>query len=171
MLPELQKRKVAKALHNLGYDFNHFVLMDFVEYVAAQRGKKISLMDVPLSDDMFAAWITTEEIDYILVSETTHAVHRTHNILHEIAHMVLDHPPFPVNGVLPSHLLRRLHQDVANGHARCVRSNRIYDIPEEREAEEFVFQIRNLVSHANRLSELIGTSIPSLRTIFDGQDD
>lgn len=168
MLPELQKRKVANALHNLGYDFNHFVLMDFVEYVAAQRGKKISVMDVPLSDDTFGAWITTEDVDYILVSETTHAVHRAHNILHEMAHMVLEHPPLILNGVLPHEVRRIMQQDMLNGHARCVRSNRIYDLPEEREAEEFVFQTRNLVSQANRLSELIGTSIPSLRTIFDG---
>lgn len=171
MSVEHQKQRVIEALRQLGYDFNHFVLSDFLTYVEAKRGRRIVLHDLPLAE-LFGAWISTPDIDYILVNETTHTVHRAHIILHEVGHMILNHPCRPLKDVLTPELLQLLRVEEARGCARYVYTNDLSNTPEELEAEEFVFQIQDHVSRANRLHELIesGTSIQSLRNIFDGEE-
>jgi hypothetical protein len=169
---EHQKQRVTEALRQLGYDFNHFVLSDFLAYVEAKRGRRIVVQDLPLAE-LFGAWIPTPDIDYILVNETTHTVHRAHNILHEVGHIILKHAGHQFKDVLKPELLRLLRVEEAWGCARYIYTNDLSNTPEEREAEEFVFQIQDHVSRANRLHELIesGTSIQSLRTMFDGKDN
>jgi hypothetical protein len=167
-----QKQRVIEALRDLGYDFNYFVLSDFLAYVEAKRRRPIVVKDFSLVE-LFGAWVSTPEVDYILVSDTTHTVHRAHIILHEVGHMILNHPRHPLKDVLKPELLRLLGVKEAWGCARYVYTNHLSNTPEEHEAEEFVFQIRDFVSRANRLQELIesGTSIQSLRNIFDGKEE
>lgn len=165
-----QKHKVSEALHELGYDFNHFVLGDFLAHIEKQRQKPIRVQDFSLVDvNLFGAWIATPEMDYILVSDTTHSVHRAHIILHEVGHIVLGHPVRPLKDVLTPEMLRWLRVQEVLGCARYVYDNALTKSPEEQEAEEFVFQIRDLVSRADRLYELIeiGTSIEALRPVID----
>ncbi len=166
-----QKRKVTDALRELGYDFNYFILSDFVAYIEARRRRRIIVEDFTL-EEVFGAWVATPDIDYVLVSDTTHPVHRAHIILHEVGHIILRHSRHPLKDVLSPEMLERLGVEEPYGCARYIHTNDLSNTPEEREAEEFVFQIQDLVSRANRLQELIesGTSIPSLRTIFNGRE-
>lgn len=168
MLLEHQKHKISAAIQGLDYDFDHFALGDFIAYIERRRGRPIRVKDFPMAS-MFGAWLTSSRRDYIMVSDITHPVHRAHIILHEIGHMVLEHPSLPLTDLFPPELLQALELEEALGCARFVDPDDRMDTPEEREAEEFVFQIRSRVSRANRLHELIeiSTSIQSLQTLFN----
>lgn len=158
---------VTACLQRLAYDFERFALRDFIHHVAAQRQRPIHVHPHPLSANVFGMWIPTPDVDYIIFNNSGHPTHSAHHILHEIAHIVLDHPRLPFESVLPPDLLNRLKLDGAEG---CVpRTLARRQTPEEQGAEEFVFQIQTQVIQAQRLRELtaVDTSIDSLRPLLN----
>jgi hypothetical protein len=76
-------------------------------------------------------WIATDEADYIFHEEGTTPFHKTHIVLHEIAHMLLDHR----DGGAWQDLARLLAPDVDPGLARLILGRTAYTTVEEREAE------------------------------------
>lgn len=163
----LSQQKVTACIHNLAYDFNHFVLKDFVRYTAVRRGKSIMIRRMPLDPDLFGVWIPTRDVDYVFVNNTLHPTHQIHTVLHELAHILLDHPRRSVEQILPPVLLELLEVESAEGS--YARTLLIEDTPEEQEAEDFVFQIQAKVIEANRLHELtaVGSSIETLLPLIN----
>ena len=76
-------------------------------------------------------WIATDEADYIFHEEGTTPFHKTHIVLHEIAHMLLDHR----GGGAWEDLARLLAPDIGPGLARLILGRTAYITVEEREAE------------------------------------
>ena len=76
-------------------------------------------------------WIATDEADCIFHEEGTTPFHKTHIVLHEIAHMLLDHR----GGGAWQDLARLLAPDVDPGLARLILGRTAYTTVEEQEAE------------------------------------
>lgn len=132
--------------------------------MAQQRGRPIYIRRRDLSADLFGVWLPGARVDYIFINKNHQGVQQIHTTLHELAHILLDHPRRPLNGVLSPEILQRLEIEIAEGCARYVPTTQIEQRPEEREAEEFVFQLQEQVIQADRLRELtaVGTSIETL---------
>ncbi|MBO1420276.1 ParH-like protein [Streptomyces sp. FH025] len=102
-----------------------------LERLAGRRGRPIELLPVPARPHTpCGLLVSTLEADYILYAADTGALHRRHILVHEIAHLLLDHagtaPLAPAAALLP-HLSPAL--------VRRVLGRTSYDEPQEREAE------------------------------------
>jgi hypothetical protein len=158
------QQKITAFIQSLGYDFNHFVLRDFIVYVAQQRGRPIYIRRRDLSPELFGAWLPAVDVDYIYINKNHHGLQQIHTTIHELAHILLDHPRRPIDRVLAPELYQLLEIEILEGCARYVPTMQMEQTPEEQEAEEFVFQIQERVMRADRLRELtaVGTSIETL---------
>jgi len=63
----------------------------FCRNVATFRGRELRLIPTPLGDGLSGLWIPYPEYDAVHFEPTTLRLHDQHIVLHEIAHMVLDH--------------------------------------------------------------------------------
>jgi hypothetical protein len=102
-----------------------------LERLAARRGRPIELLPVAARPHApCGLLVSTQEADYIVYAADTGALHQRHILVHEIAHLMLEHagsaPLDPAAALLP-HLSPALVQRVL-GRTR-------YDEPQEREAE------------------------------------
>jgi hypothetical protein len=160
----ISQQKITVCIQRLGYNFNQFVLRDFIVYVAQQRGRPIYIRRRDLSQDLFGAWLPAVDVDYIYINKKHHGLQQVHTTIHELAHILLDHPCRPIDRVLAPELYQLLETEILEGCARYVPTMQMEQTSEEQEAEEFVFQIQARVMHADRLRELtaVGTSIETL---------
>ena len=162
-------RKVQRTLANLKYDFSHFELTHFVDHVARYRAKPIRLLPFAFTGSIFGVWVPAPYHDYIFYSNRVHRIHQVHIVLHEIAHILLDHRRQRIDDVLPPELLRQLDRVELIGRLRVPPSAEVHGDEEEQESEQFVFLIQKQLVKARRLAELTGesSSIPGLKPITD----
>ncbi|MFJ9692529.1 ParH-like protein [Kitasatospora sp. NPDC101183] len=120
-------RRVARELEE-GGPFDAGALL---ERLSVRRGRVIEVLAVPArAHAPCGLLVSTAQADYILYAADTSALHRRHIVVHEIAHLLLDHagsaalePAQELLGHLSPALVRRVL-----GRTR-------YDEPQEREAE------------------------------------
>jgi hypothetical protein len=101
------------ALGRLDYDFSRFELVDFIHHVARLNRREIIINALPLSAGLTAAWVKAATADYIFYDGRIHRIYQTHLILHEIAHIVLNHTCLPLDAVLPPEMLAELAESPA----------------------------------------------------------
>ncbi|MGW2376673.1 MULTISPECIES: hypothetical protein [Kitasatospora] len=88
-------RRFAELLR--GFDLpKPFELTDLCEAVAAVRGRPLRLLPLPGPVDAGAGavcgvWLAFGSVDHVYYAPVTSPVHQTHIVLHELAHMLLDH--------------------------------------------------------------------------------
>lgn len=64
----------------------------FIDAVAADRGRQIIVLEYPLGDSAASGlWLTTADVDYLVVSSGAALSRRTAILCHELAHMLLGH--------------------------------------------------------------------------------
>ncbi|MGW6845750.1 hypothetical protein [Streptomyces sp. NPDC054958] len=72
-----------------------FTITNLSALVANRRGRPLRLLPLPGGDSgesgVCGMWIAFADTDHVYYSEVTSPVHQTHIILHELAHMLLDH--------------------------------------------------------------------------------
>jgi hypothetical protein len=160
---------VQVALTRLDYDFRDFSMEHFVRHVESYRRREIILNRLPLDLRLSALWIRADTADYIFYNQNIHLVLQTHSILHEIAHIVLNHPCQPIDSVFTPEMLAQLRGKATEGRLRMADPHRRQD-DEERQAERFVVLIQQRILQARRLEQLKGpsTSIAALRDWVDG---
>lgn len=71
---------------------NPWSLEDFVTCVAYVRGRHIALLPTDTAGSMCGLWVSTDQADYIAYERNTSGPHREQIILHELGHMLFDHP-------------------------------------------------------------------------------
>ena len=165
----MKKQIMLDVINQLGYDFNHFDLYHFIDHIQRHRRREIILVPADFDHELSALWVRAETADYIFFNTNRHIIHQTHSILHEIAHITLDHQCIPISDVLPPDLLVELHSDGPIGRPRIVKPT-LHVTPEEQEAEEFVYIIQREVMNANRIEQLLGqgSSIQKLNKYVEG---
>lgn len=170
----MDRCKVQQCFQELDYDFTDFNIDHFMMYVQHLRQRKIISQPYPFSAGISGLWLETRSVDFIFFQSRTHPIHQTHIRLHEVAHMLLDHPRKPITQLLPPEMLKELAQSdnrwcEMKGQLRSRVINRRSDVYEE-EAEYFVELIQGQVVKADRLQELTrpGTSIRTLEPYIKG---
>ncbi|WP_343419781.1 ImmA/IrrE family metallo-endopeptidase [Candidatus Flexifilum breve] len=118
---------------------------------------------------MYGLWVPAPTTDYIFVNTHLLPAHRVHTLLHEIAHLLLNHRGVDIRSVLGEPVWQALGLSSGSGH---LRSTALNDSPEDEEAEVFVLLIQQRVARARRLQELYGesTSLPAMRPYVHGLD-
>ncbi|MFE3874122.1 ParH-like protein [Kitasatospora sp. NPDC059146] len=102
-----------------------------LEQLAVRRGRPIELLPVPARPHApCGLLVSTVEADYILYAADTGVLHQRHILVHEIAHLLLDHagsaPLAPAAALLPN---------LSPALVQRVLGRTSYDEPQEREAE------------------------------------
>lgn len=109
-----------------------FDLGRFLARLVLQRNKLIYLHPFTSGPGVpCGLWISTAEADHVFHEEGTTPWHKTHIVLHEIAHMLLGHD----GGTGAWHGLARLAPDVDPALIRFVLGRSAYTSVEEQEAE------------------------------------
>jgi hypothetical protein len=110
-----------------------FDLGQFLARLVLQRNKLIYLHPFTSGPGVpCGLWIGTADADHVFHEEGTTPWHKTHIVLHEIAHMLLGHD----GGTRAWHgLARLLAPDVDPSLVRLVMGRSAYTSAEEREAE------------------------------------
>jgi len=162
---------IQQRIDALHYDFKAFTLEAFLIWIGEKRKRSIQVYDVGFTSQLFGFWCPTESQDYIFVKASLHPTHRIHVVLHEIAHILLNHKGFKLEEVLTPALLSELAHPATNAYLRAPASYPSTAI-EEQEAECFVALIQQRLMKLNRLRELYGegTSIPALKPYAHGFD-
>ena len=160
---------VQQTLADLAYNFSQFELVHFVEHVAQHRNKPIRLIPYPFTESIFGVWVPATYHDYIFYTMRVHHVHQVHIVLHEIAHMLLNHHRRRIDDVLPPELLLQFNSAELVGRLRVPPTKAVHDDEEEQESELFVLLIQRQLVKARRLTELTreSSSIPTLKPITD----
>jgi hypothetical protein len=171
--------KLLCALEDLQYDFRNFELTHFLKHIARLRKRDIICKGMEFQDNLFGLWIPAETADYIAYNNDCYTLHRMHIILHEVAHMLLNHKPHQLAEALDDSIAdwiaQSSTQDSTNSPIkaylpRTVSGQYIRSDQQEAEAEDFVTLIQNRVILANRFRYLVNasSSIENLRIFIDG---
>jgi Zn-dependent peptidase ImmA (M78 family) len=106
-------------------------VVDFCARLADVRGRPIKLIPYPIwADGPFGLWLKGDRTDYIVYQQHTTQPHQRHIILHEVGHILADHPSDEEADDLRAVLSGRLPDSTG-----AVRLRTAYDQQEEREAE------------------------------------
>jgi len=107
---------------------------EFCARLAMVRGRPIKLVPYPLwADGPFGLWFKGRHADFIVFQEHTTKPHQRHIILHEVGHILADHPSDEGAGEL-SELLAGPAAELPEP-PDALRCRTAYDQREEREAE------------------------------------
>lgn len=72
-----------------------FTIENLADAVAQRRGRPLRLIPLPRTDagesGICGVWIALSDADHVYYSVVTSPVHQTHIVLHELAHILLDH--------------------------------------------------------------------------------
>lgn len=114
----------------------HDDLDAFVQALADRRQREITVLDLPdsaSSSAVYGAWLPTADTDYIFVAEHLSGIHRQHVVLHELAHVVLNHGP--------SHAAAALFDGVSPELAQRLLARHEHSDSQERQAELFASRL------------------------------
>jgi hypothetical protein len=119
-LGRLQHR-VSMLFQALDYDFSSLTIESFVRWVEKQQGgRRIECKAWPLPASVSGAWLATPTCDYIFFPADVHPLHRTHILLHELAHMLCGHRPILWEVDARWLMAGRMDRDVAWGISRSM---------------------------------------------------
>ncbi|MCW2528617.1 MAG: Cinorf13 protein [Pseudonocardiales bacterium] len=125
--------EASRMVANVGLP-DPFSVRAFLNQVAQTRGKPIVLHQVEpgwcVSGGWCGAWLDTGDADHIFFVQDTSTVKTSQTILHEVGHVLFDHPGQPVPANVPLGGM-----EVAS--VRRVRGRFAFDEIEELAAEAF----------------------------------
>ncbi|MGW6930092.1 hypothetical protein ACWGE0_08455 [Lentzea sp. NPDC054927] len=125
--------RIAKAIDGVEIP-RPFEIGEFVRRLGEHRGRQIHLFAVDLSaaSDVRGLWLATATEDFIFHELGTSRLHQENTILHEVAHMLLDHRG---NGHLDEAQARVFFPDLDPQAVRDVFGRSAYSRVLEQEAE------------------------------------
>ena len=145
------KARMKALLTELDYDFSRFTLDGFVHWLAKRRGWPIVFVPWEMPPNLSGAWVASDGQDYIFFDQDTQPIHQTHIKLHEMAHMLCDHPTVRVEH---EQALLVADPTISRILLRSTRSDQ-----EELEAETLATLIQEqILRHAARQREIDGVS-------------
>lgn len=131
------------AVPRWGNDMDGFLMA-----LSTQRERPITILDLPgdvSSSTVYGAWLPTDDTDYIFVAEHLSGVHRQHVVLHELAHMVLNHRPS--NDASP------LFDGVSPELADRLLARHEHGDSQERQAELFASRLMAAADHSGEWAD------------------
>lgn len=61
----MKKQNLSETIEQLGYDFKHFDLQDFIEHIQNRRRREIILAAFPFAHELSGIWVRAETADYL----------------------------------------------------------------------------------------------------------
>jgi hypothetical protein len=141
------------------YDFSRFTMDGFKGWVEQQRGRRIVWVPWSMPPPTFGAWLAIGDCDYVFYEKDTFAVHQTHIRLHEMAHMLCDHPALEID-LKEAGILLRCADAASSAHESLLLRAAHSSEEIELEAETLTALIQERVLRYARLEELT-TAMPS----------
>jgi hypothetical protein len=159
---------LEQVVESLDYDFKRFDLADFIEHIARIQRREIIAKAVAFAPEVSAAWVRGETADYVFYNNNLHPVHRSHSILHELAHILLGHDCHAVDVALLQGVDNQWNTNQPQGRLRVANHPR--DDVQEQDAEAFVYCIQQRLVATDRRQALMGrsSSIAPLARWVDG---
>lgn len=109
---------------------------EFLDGIGQARGRPITVVDAPMpTRKVCGLWLGYDTADTIVISDQLTGVQRDHVIMHEVAHVVLDHEGVNedlAGGILAGGLLTTLDPTAVR---RVLGRSRRYSEDQERNAE------------------------------------
>lgn len=145
---EVNKKIIETLFTDLNYDWANFTLSDFMTYIQSKRKRNLKVigvenLDVPLCLNIGA-------IDFVFYSKSQTKSKQIHDILHELAHILLGHIDDQDISEVQEIIL---HFDL---RFRAIGDYLSDDgIEEEKDAEYFAFLIQSRISQHNRLVAML----------------
>lgn len=150
--------RIGAAIRRLDYDFKRFTVQDFINHIIQLRERHIVLVPYYFERDLHGVFVRAKSADYVFYNDDGHPVHKVHNILHELGHIVLNHPGMPLDKVIAPEYLAQIGTDQAGRVCAHFRTIVPGNSREEQEAEAFVRHLQREIIVANRLEQLTGRS-------------
>ncbi len=132
-----------------------FSLEELCAHLSALRARPLHLLPLPSGASAAGAcglWLATGTDDYVFFERQTSRPHQEHIILHEIGHMLFDHPTLDMPGgpASPGRL-----GDLGLGLAQRLLARTDYTTRQEQEAEMLASVIRTVAlrSESSRPAE------------------
>jgi len=144
--------QAEKILRELDYDFTSFDLDDFLRFVGRRKGCEIVPIpweEMPLG--IFGMWLCDrqEALVYILYRCNVPLMHQVHIQLHEVAHILLDHPALDIS----QDLVRIIINGGPPPDSRPLMRSE-YKTPQDDEAEALANLIQQRVVRQASISRL-----------------
>ena len=155
--PRLQSEKI---LADLQYDFRDFTIEHFIKWIGELKGRRIFSFPLKMPAGLFGAWLSDgeEPNEYIFYRANVPSMYQIHIQLHELAHILLEHPTLRITrkllaaalsgqGELPFNELARLRSTVKPEDSRSIR---------EVESEILASVIQEQIIRHSQLEQLTG---------------
>ncbi|GHJ26961.1 MULTISPECIES: hypothetical protein [Streptomyces] len=136
----LRRRRCEAAMAGLRLP-RPFSVPELCRQVAERRGRPLHLHPLPAAAAAAGTcglWLGTEAADHIFYEQRTGRLHQEHIVLHELAHILLDHHRIVPGGAGAERLLPDLDRQLV----RRLMPRADYSTPQEREAETLATMLR-----------------------------
>ena len=103
--------KAEKILRDLDFDFQAFDIEKFISWIGVLKGREILTIPWDMPRNLFGAWMSDgeEPKEYVFYRNNVPRIHQIHIQLHELAHLLFDHPTLKID--------RKLIEEVMRGQA------------------------------------------------------
>jgi hypothetical protein len=135
--------RMKALLDRLDYDFSHFTMDDFIDWVQAYKGRRISFIPWDMPPGMFGVWMSDadEAVEHVFIDKNIPPLHRVHIQLHELSHIVCDHPTVRLTkDEMRSLLMQAVERPEVLGEA-------LLRAPAKQEMEQEAEMLASLIQH------------------------
>jgi len=142
--------QITATIEQMEYDFSHFAIEDFAEWVAKRRGKPIVLQPWEVMPrGVFGLWLSAKESESIYYYDKMPPILELMTLLHELSHIYLNHKTLIVTNALESLVALLLNNEERQVQAL---SRAIFDRDsrEEQEAETMALLLLQRVLRLGR---------------------
>lgn len=171
------RRHIRRLVDGLAYDFTHYTLLGLIDFLNLRLPRPIQLIHFPTPfPHPIGLWYHTPAIEFVVIPEGPqfHPLLQEHIALHEIAHILLGHPPVPLAHFNVLAAFQSTSPDVPPiGRALHFKQNYLLQPPElEAEYLATLIQQRGLPRHlryslTGRASSIAGLSPLANDLAFD----
>jgi hypothetical protein len=146
--------QMETRLAELNFDFNDFTMERFVVQIQRIKNREILFVGWPMPPGMYGAWISDveEPREFVFYDRTLPPLQKIHTQLHEVAHIISDHPTKRLGRAEMEDILRRARQDPGVLHEVLLRAPDTAQC--EDEAETLAALIQKQVIRCQRLQQL-----------------
>lgn len=105
--------RMKAVLAKLDFDFSRFTMDDFVTWVQTHTGREISFILWDMPPSMFGVWMSDadEPVEHVFIDKNASPLHKVHIQLHELSHIICEHPTARLTKTEMQELLLKAAQD------------------------------------------------------------
>lgn len=95
---QILAKELRCIINDLDYDFSHFSIDEFVDWLQAKKRRRIDLVSWVLPPSISGAWLSTVSTEYIFYDENAPRIQKEHIQLNHLGRLLLNHRTLMVDG-------------------------------------------------------------------------